>query len=352
MHIILNDTLVENKSISSKNIQHKIIYIGKTMHPLPKLYDSSSPAANFGFDESEIELLEKNNKITFDYTVVKGDVESSLVNAGFVGFVSHCYSNHLPMAIAPHDIWVVLLSEISKEVASNAEEYRKFFTVSDKKEQIEVISNSLIEMPIETLSETLASKVLFDSSFIFQNFSTETPIITKTIQAIFCDMASPYYNYSMFLCGIPSIEILGTVEDWEKLLKGFETLVQTFNTKNLNNYLNTTQPIIQKFIDASKGNFDTEYWKDIFTQKNMGSGGDLFINGWINKLFITQHEINKIDNFTTTYGVVKYTQSNTKQEFVAIYGGFHEKINDNGFHQLEYSDFILQKVKYTYRFTK
>lgn len=300
-------------------------------------------------------LAQKQHSLTkeFMYDVIHGETETSLQNSGFVGLLSACYSQHLPVAIAPHDIWVLLLSEVSKEVAQHSDSYRRFFTKSNEKESISVPSESITEMPIGVLSKALSEKILFDSGIIFQNFSNETPIVTQTIQAIFCDMASPFYSYSMFCCGIPSIQLLGTTEDWEKVLKGMTVLVDMFETSILKSYLQKIRPILQQFISASQEQVDVDFWKDIFTQKNIGSGGDLTIDGWITKLFITEHSFPKLTNFTATNGVVKYTQLQTKQEFVAIYGGFDKEINDQGFYQLKYMHFTLQKVPYEakpYRF--
>jgi len=280
----------------------------------------------------------------FSYKLLTGKVETSLPNQGFVGLVSYCYSNHLPLAIAPHDLWVVILSEISKEIATNTSSYRQLFTKSETKEMITVPSDSMTEIPINVLSDAVSKNILFDSSILFQNFSTQTPIISETIQAIFCDMASPYYDYSMFMCGIPSIQLLGTVQDWEKVSQGFKDLVHLFNQPSLHSYFKKAQPILEHFISASKGDISIDFWKDIFTQKNVGSGGQLTIDGWITKLFMTEHSLPKITNFTKNKGVVKYTQLQTKDEFVAVYGGFDTKLNSDGFYELEYAKYIMQKV--------
>lgn len=317
MKIILNSTLQASKTIPTLDLSFSLRRLANIQYKLDR--DST-------------------------YQIIHGDTESHLKNSGLVGLLSHCYSQHLPVAIAPHDVWILLLSEITKEVATNTELYRQYFTNHSTKENIYIPSDSMTELPISVLSEVLVNKVLFNSQLIFKNFSTETPIITQTIQAIFCDMASPYYNYMMYCCGIPSIQLLGTSEDWEKLLQGFNELVQQFNTPALQAYFNKAQPILTQFINASQGQVDIDFWKNIFTQKNVGSGGDLTINGWIVQLFITQHDFTKITHFTSTHGVVKYKQLHTSEEFIAIYGGFKTQLNKEGFYELLYDKFTLKKV--------
>lgn len=317
MNIILDTTLQAQPDNRTFDISHKITSLAHTQHPVD--HDST-------------------------YKLIKGNAQGSLSNTGLVGLISHCYSKHLPVAIAPHDVWVLLLSEITKEVAQHPEQYRQYFTTSAGKEDIAVPSGSLTEIPIATLADALAQKVLFNTGLIFKNFSTETPIVTQTIQAIFCDMASPYYNYMMFCCGIPSIKLLGTTEDWTKLAQGFAELTQKFNTPVLQTYLDKVEPILSQFVNASQGLADVNFWKNIFTQKNVGSGGDLTVDGWITKLFITEHSFAKITHFTSTHGLVKYKQMETGQEFVAVYGGFDTQVNAEGFYELQYRQFTVQKV--------
>ena len=317
MQITLNDQLVAQPQARSNDISYSITGTAHSQHPPENGHQ---------------------------YKIIQGTPQSSLSNRGFVGLLSHCYSQHLPVAIAPHDLWIVIMSEITKEVSSHSEEYRSLFTTSDTKETISVPSGSMTEMPMGVLSKALQEKVLFDSSILFQNFSTETPIITETIQAIFCDMASPYYNYMMFCCGIPSIELRGTTEDWQKLLQGFKSIEQTFETDTITQYFNKTAPVLEQFLKASQGEVNLDFWKDIYTQQNVGSGGDLTISGWITKLFVTEHSFAKITHFTNNKGVVKYKQAQTNEEFVAIYGGFDAKPNAQGFLELEYSKFIVQQV--------
>jgi hypothetical protein len=293
-------------------------------------------------------LVNKHYPLTkeFKYNLILGNNKTNLQNGGFLGLLSYCYSSHHSISISPEDFWILMLSEITKEVASNVEDYRQFFTQSKEKETISVFSDSLIELPVDSVSKILASKVLFDSSVLFQNFSTETPIVKETIQALFCDMAAPYYSYSMFCCGIPSISVKGKKEDWIKVKNGIESLIKQFNTVNLNKYLDKISPILNNFIMIFDDVVDFDFWKDIFTQKNVGSGGQLQINGWIQNMFVKDFSEGAMLNFfTDNCGVVQYEQLQTKKEFVALYGGLNYLIDEDGFHKLKYEKYVFEKVK-------
>lgn len=310
-----------------------------------------SPNRSYSYDIKTMLERELNpyrrEKYTAMYKAI-GDVpESTLREPGLVGLLSDAYSFHRKVAIAPQDVWMLLISEIAIEVKGQPDLYRELFTDSDSKKELSVASGSMIEIPMDALSDLLGKNVNFDMSCLFPKFTTSTEITDEMTQALFCDMASPYYSYSMFCCGIPEIKLLGTADDWEQLLASWMQLGAVFSRYNesLVPYFVRVEDIIGAFIDEfieEDGN--TAFWKDIFTQKNVGSGGDLVIDGWISSLFIKNHGLKKIDNYTTTNAIVKYEQKQTGRKFAAVYGGYHHVRDDDGFIRLEYSKYIFEEL--------
>lgn len=271
---------------------------------------------------------------------------SLLANPGLVGLLSEAYKSHLKVAITPQDIWIVLISEIAKEVNTNPEQYRSMFTKSDKKEEISVPSGSLTHIPTNLLSKALSEKVLFDSQLLFPQFSTDTAITTEVIQAMFCDMASPFYNYSMFCCGIPAVKLLGNQEDWQNLQTSWNKLITIFDSQTMKDYGSKVNNILEQINTTfTDSNSNADFWLNIFTQKNVGSGGELTINGWITELFVEKHKTPMLTNFTSTHGIVNYTQLETKREFYRIYGGFDMNKDSEEFYQLTYNSYVFEVTK-------
>jgi len=323
MQITLNDQLVANLKEHTYDLSYIL---------------SSALSTHHANDRSNDHYLKFN--------AVEEVPKSLMRNTGLVGLLSAAYSSHLKVALAPHDIWIVLISEIAKEVNTNPDKYRALFTKSDKKEEISVPSGSMTHIPMHTLSQALAKKVQFDSTLLFPEFSTNTEMSIEVIQAMFCDMASPYYSYSMFCCGIPKIKLLGEKKDWENLQTSWNKLIKIFETDTLHAYGEKVNVILDKInatFTSPDGNAD--FWKDIFTQKNVGSGGELTIDGWITELFVTKHSFAKITNFTATHGIVSYTQLQSKKEFCRIYGGFDMKKDNEDFYQIHYSSYVYEKIK-------
>lgn len=286
-------------------------------------------------------------KQTTKYQSIQEIPRNNLSNNGFVGLLSEAYSSHRKVAIAPQDVWMLLISEIAIEVNTNPERYRTLFSDSDEKKELCVPSGSMTDMSMDVLSDALGKAVKFDPSIMFPSFTTSTDMSTEMTQALFCDMATPYYSYSMFCCGIPEIKLLGTWDDWEHLYANWQKLYAIFTPCNesLIEYFVRVDDILTEFVNTFVFNdANIDFWKNIFTQQNVGSGGDLKIDGWIVDLFRAKHSFKKIENFTTTQAIVKYKQSQTNREFAAVYGGFNYETHNDGFIQLVYSKHVFEKV--------
>jgi hypothetical protein len=148
----------------------------------------------------------------------------------------------------------------------------------------------------------------------------------------------------MFCCGIKAIKLLGTKEDWALLRNHFIKVATVFGVEqHLIDHFENVKYILGLIVDSftvERNNF----WLDIFTQKNVGSGGDLVIDGWISDLFIVKHKFKKITNFINDTATVQYTQVNTREKFVALYGGFNYRTVD-GYIELDYAKHIFKLEK-------
>lgn len=285
-------------------------------------------------------------KKTHIYNQITPKINTKLKNYGLVGLLSDAYSDHKSVTINPHDIWILIVSELAAHVNNFSNRYREMFTDSDEKKEICVPTQSLTELPIESVIAELEQLVNFDSKILFPNFSTNTPIINEMYGAMFLDMSSSFYNYTMFLCGIRSIKLGGDKNDWQSLYDHFTALANTFMSfdyEDLRLYFTD----VEKLIAAMSNTFNhadknVKFWENIFTQKNVGSGGQLDINGWITDLFIKKHKANQIQNFSINVARVEYKNKSTNQEFLSVHGGFHYDTDQDGYNSLQYTKHIFQ----------
>ena len=126
------------------------------------------------------------------------------------------------------------------------------------------------------------------------DFSTTGTIDRIVSQISLMDTVKHYFEYKMRVtCGIPSIELAGTQEDWEKLRTNAEYLLNpAFGLEFWTRHL---FPILDNFVDAFKNpEINTEFWSSIIAhharKKMCGEKADedrevFFLTGWIQDFF-------------------------------------------------------------------
>jgi hypothetical protein len=114
------------------------------------------------------------------------------------------------------------------------------------------------------------------------DFSTTTPVTRIASQITIMEAMSPYFEYLhlVITCGIPEITLLGTPDDWQKVLDKTKALAKY----DLQWWTSELVPLLKEFVKASRGNADVEFWKNMFKyHSKMCAPGT--IDGWIVKFF-------------------------------------------------------------------
>ena len=247
---------------------------------------------------------------------ISSSIQGDYFHKNFVEYLSLAYGAHRGVVIDPHVIWYTVLSEIATYVKDNAEECRSLFTDSPDKKEIMVQSGSLTEMPLDTLMMELDLLVPTDVSVFFPSFSTATPAYEFAAKTAFADMVSPYYNYSMYLCGFPKIMVRGTDEDWARINNQIAKIKSLI--PGLTEYFNRVTTVITN-ISSDR---TSEFWKDMFYLERCGSGHQEEVKGWIRDLFLKNSFYSLIGNFPSGVSSIDYKQMETKRRFSLCYGLF------------------------------
>jgi hypothetical protein len=260
---------------------------------------------------------------------------------------SHAYSSHDNIIIAPHDLWYIVLCEIASIIKNNVEAARFLFTTSEEKTTITIPTDDVTELPIEILFMELKKVVPANINLFIPNFSTHTTDSRIACMASFCDAMQVYYEYMTFCCGIHAVEIRGTVEDWEL----FKTSVgqisgllghipkTTDYFQRVNSHINNIIASLTVMSEEEKINF----YANFFKQNNIGSGGEVIIDGWITDFYFEKCSLPKIENFSLNLSCIPYKNLNTGREFVAVYGSFSQTVEDS-FKGIKYDNFIYERT--------
>jgi hypothetical protein len=93
------------------------------------------------------------------------------------------------------------------------------------------------------------------------NFSTTGMVERMVSQIVLMDAVKPYFDYLEFLigCGIPSVTLEGTPDDW-KLLREKTRRLGEFGVSEWTDRLD---PILEQFVAASQGMPDPDFWWDM-----------------------------------------------------------------------------------------
>jgi hypothetical protein len=224
----------------------------------------------------------------FSFNSSDSFISESRFDNNFVAAINHAYSNHYTLTLSPDDIWITLVQGFSAHVNQNAEKLRNKFVKHEGKEIIRVERDYFIKGSpnndwqgvFTEFSDKISEYIGKQRDLIISDFSTTTVLEKAVSQVCLMDCMKQYFDYRVrTLCGIPEITLLGETSDWESI----KTRFQNFCEYDLQWWVDAAMPILDQFIEASKGNIDTNFWSSIY-KKDGGSGGP-YISGWISVLF-------------------------------------------------------------------
>ena len=210
------------------------------------------------------------------------------------------YKNHYPITISPDMIWLLILQGYSRFMEKYSELVRERYVNFEGKKALCVNRygifpeeasketwNDIIKEYIQKIENHVGKDVI---SNLQANFSTTTPSVLTTSQVSIMSAMKQYFTYKLLMggCGVSSINLEGSLDDWKKIKSKLEFL----STKAMKWWTKHLIPIIDNFIKTKeyykkhkKINSDLiNFWKSMIRIKNKG---DLYdphmINGWIIK---------------------------------------------------------------------
>lgn len=202
------------------------------------------------------------------------------------------YSQHYPLVLSPDMIWITLAQGLAQHIRFHAERLRDKIVMHEGKKTLAVVVSALPSAErtdawndifahfaglIDANSKDITDLVVCD-------FST-TGVLERTVSLlVLMDATSPYFRYKLeLICGIPSITLLGTPGDWERI----RAKVDELDRFGLGFWTPKLREICDQFVSASRGDVDPWFWRTIFSSETYeGCGGqETAYNGWIFCLF-------------------------------------------------------------------
>ena len=210
------------------------------------------------------------------------------------------YKNHFPITVSPDMIWLLILQGYSRFMDKYSELVREKYVNFKGQKTLKVDRmgtwvhsaseedwNGIIDEFVEQIGEYIGGEII---SNLQSDFSTTNAVTLFTSQASIMSAMKHYFKYDLAMggCGISSITLEGSLEDWNKIkskLKYLSNFALNWWTKHL---IPIIDNIIKTKIYLSKNNeINNElinFWKAMIRIKDKKDEYEPdVLNGWIIK---------------------------------------------------------------------
>jgi hypothetical protein len=291
----------------------------------------------------------KDSALTIASRKYLSNVPSSAYSTvGYLNYLGAAWEYHYGVVLNPTDIWYIILCELTSAIGKTPKDYAHLFTTTpEEKQEIVVLTGDVETIDPELVIVALKDLVPSNVDDFLPTFSTDNEFSRLAMNIAFCDLVSPYYNYSTMLCGIPAVCIGGTEIDWVNIQVKLASLLQLFSG-SLHEYLlrcqsRVTEIIINAFTNKGNGQ---DFFSKMVRLTPCGSGHQFEMNGWI------LHFLNR-DNCTesvmvggmpTQISKMSYKNLDTGRTFQLFAGIFYSTF-EQGFMIPRYNSCRIETTK-------
>ncbi|MBO4430948.1 MAG: DUF4419 domain-containing protein [Bacteroidaceae bacterium] len=269
-------------------------------------------------------IIDKKNIPVASHNVVKtsfdGEELCYLGEDNFYKCIVQAFADHRSLVLSPDMVWLAIGQGFSRYVNAHSEELRDKLVYHQGKMVLEVNNHNDVLNPgkgnwtqlLNDFSALIAENTKGEvADMMTANFSTTSIDERIASQITLMETVKTYFDFwnTQLICGIPTITLEGTPEDWQKVREKARGL----SKYGLEKWADELDPILAEFVKASEGNPNQAFWRDMvmkyrvdeFTSKRWCGGyiptETTHLDGWFLKLF--PHENG------TTYDDILYTES-------------------------------------------
>lgn len=199
------------------------------------------------------------------------------------------YDEHRPLVLSPDDIWLTIAQGLAACVNRDPERYRSAFVSHEGKAQIVIRRDGFVMGDFANewascfpeFSERIREYIGDETqSLILSDFTTTGPVEKAASEIVLMDTVQAYFEYEVWTkCGIPSITLLGSPEDWQTVIDKTRGLARF---GGMEFWLDEIYPVVDEFAAASRGNIDLDFWQNIY--KGEDGSGSMTADGHLLKL--------------------------------------------------------------------
>lgn len=147
---------------------------------------------------------------------------------------------------------------------------------------------------VQLFQTELETRVKGDTGKVLVNDFSTTDLVSQTAsQIVVMDAMKRYFKYIATMgaawnrivdCGIPSVTLHGTLEDWSRLVQKARALRAL--PIGLDWWLDKLDPGLEQLVATYRGHVDRDWWSHVLSRSGYRSGPDPdHINGWVCAFF-------------------------------------------------------------------
>lgn len=160
--------------------------------------------------------------------IMHTQMDTNITHAGFIHYLHLCWARERGCVLRPDILWNTILSEFATSVLDRPEYYRHLFRDRPGKGAVIMVVGSPEQEPdmgvlVDGIRKQISNPA-FLSTICDTRFASEAPNAHLMSLMTFACMATPFFDYMTTMCGIPSVDVIGAMEDWVALRKKVQEL--------------------------------------------------------------------------------------------------------------------------------
>ena len=284
-------------------------------------------------------IISKKNIPSADHKVVKTSFEGEklcyLGEDNFFKCVVQAFADHRSLVLSPDMVWLLIGQGFSRYVNAHSEELRDKLVSHQGKMVLRVEKNNDVLNPakgdwaqlLNDFSACVAEHTKGEvADMMTADFSTTGVDERIASQITLMETVKTYFDFwnVVIACGIPTITLEGTPEDWQKVREKARMLAQY----GLEKWANELDPILAEFVKASEGKPNQAFWENMvmkyrvekFKSKKVCGLYDInettHLDGWFLKFFPNENGYTWSDVLHTDDMPSEMARGNFTQEYI------------------------------------